>query len=188
MKKFKIALVFLLVFLTSILSADAGINIELRSTAFFHTSKRFREIYGDVSASYQIEGSTRLCNCYEGWVNFDWFTKSGRSVGFRDPTRVNIANVSLGLKYPFQITEKLELYAGIGPSFSRIWLKNRGQFFRERTSRFAVGVLVKSGLIYNLPCNFFLDLFEDHLYQPDNFHKNVDIGGFKLGGGIGRKF
>ena len=86
------------------LFAEFQSSIEIRSAAFFHGSKRFKEIYGNVGASYQLEATTQLYNCLDGWANFDWFSKHGKSDGFNDTTRVSIANTSLGIK--FSIEEK----------------------------------------------------------------------------------
>jgi hypothetical protein len=36
--------------------------------------------------------------------------------------------------------------------------------------------------------NVFIDVFADYLYQPVNFETHVDIGGFKIGAGMGIKF
>ena len=36
--------------------------------------------------------------------------------------------------------------------------------------------------------NLLLDVFVDYLYQPVHFSTRIDIGGFKIGAGIGYKF
>lgn len=170
------------------LCADYQSSVEFRSAAFFHSSERFREIYGNVSASYEVEASANLCDCIDGWVNFDWFSKHGKSKGFKDPTRVNIANTSLGIKYPFCLCEQLMGYVGIGPSISNIWLKNHSHCCRDKTSKVVVGGVLKTGVYYFLNSCIFLDAFVDYLYQPVHFDTHVDIGGLKTGIGIGIRF
>lgn len=162
-------------------------SVELRSGAFFHSSKRFREIYGNASVCFEIEAATRVYNCFEGWINFDWFTKDGRSRGLHDSTRVNIANPSFGLKVPFQITRCISIYVGIGPSLSTIWVKNHSHS-HKKTTKFVVGGILKSGLIYDITSCIFADVFVDYLYQPVHFETRVDIGGVKVGGGLGYRF
>jgi hypothetical protein len=163
-------------------------SVELRSAAFFHSSKRFRHIYGNVSGSYQLEASSKLHDCFEIWENFDWFSKHGRSIGFKDPTRVSIANISFGIKCPYQFCEQFTAYIGIGPSISRIWLKNKSRGFHERISKLVIGGILKTGIYYFINPYVYVDVFVDYLYQPVHFETHVDIGGFKTGMGIGIKF
>lgn len=184
---FKMSLVLLCLTLCP-LFAECQSSVEIRSAAFFHSSKRFREIYGNVGACYEFEISTKLHSCCDAWTNFDWFSKHGKSDGFSDPTRVSIANISLGLKFPYQFSEQFTAYIGIGPSLSRIMLKNKYQSGTENTSKLAVGGVLKTGINYSIYKNVFVDLFFDYLYQPVNFETNVDIGGIKTGIGVGVKF
>lgn len=174
-------------------------NLELRAAAFFPSSHLFKEIYGNVGTNYQIEANTRFNDYHipsycleciiipETFVNFDWYTKKGRSVGFKDPTRISIADVSLGGKLSFDLCHSFSPYAGIGVSLSRIRLKNKSHCTHEEVSKLAWGGLVKSGIKYEINCDLFLDLFVDYLYQPVHFHKTEDIGGFKIGFGVGTK-
>lgn len=162
------------------------ISVEARSGAFFHSSKRFREIYGNVGVSYQLEASAHLCHCLEGWTNFSWFSRDKKSEGCS--SRASIANISLGIRFPYRFCEGFIAYIGIGPSFSEIWLKNRSECCREKVSKLAVGGILKTGLYYFFNHCVFIDVFVDYLYQPVNFHKHVDIGGVLPGAGVGIKF
>ena len=182
--KLTIGIFFILLGMNS-LSLLAESSFELRSAAFFPQNKRFTDIYGDVSPCYEVEISTDAYCCSEGWVNFDWLTKKGHSSGCHEPTRVDIANLSFGIKYPYQLTDRISAYIGIGPTFYRIWLKNHGHNFREKATRFAVGGILKIGVIYELTNCVFVDLFVDYLYQPVHFKTHVNIGGLKTGLGIG---
>ena len=184
---FRIFLVLLCLTLCP-LFAEFQSSIEIRSAAFFHSSKRFKEIYGNVGASYQLEASTKLYNCLDGWANFDWFSKHGKSKGFNDPTRVSIANISCGVKFPYQFSEQFTAYIGIGPSLSKIWLKNEPQCGHESTSKLAIGGVLKAGVYYFINRQIFIDVFVDYLYQPVHFETHVDIGGIKTGIGVGTKF
>lgn len=172
-------------------SLTAENMVEVRGAAFYHSSKLFREIYGNVGTDYQVQFATRYF-CFELWSNIDWFSKHGKSVGFEDPTRVNIANCSLGLSYLYSLNCQTKLYLGAGPCFARIWLKNKlADHSHEIVSKTTFGGLFKAGLYYNITDCFFIDIFVDYVYQPVHFHKNhkhIDIGGVKPGIGIGINF
>lgn len=142
-----------------------------------------------MSGCYQLEASTNnICGCFDGWANLDWFSKKGRSHGFNKPTRVNIGNISFGIKYPYQFSEKWVGYLGIGPSVSKIWLKNKTHCGRAKTSKFAGGGILKVGVQYFIGKHLFTTIFADYLYQPANFKTHVDIGGLKIGAGLGIRF
>lgn len=182
--------IFFLLLITNIspVLAEFQSSIKFRSAAFFHSSERFREIYGNVGASYQVEASSKLSDYCEGWANFDWFSKHGKSDGLNDSTRVSIANISLGIKFPYQFYEKFTAYIGIGPCPSKIWLRNKSQCGHETVSKWTIGGVLKTGVCYFISKRVFIDVFVDYLYQPIHFETHVDIGGIKTGIGIGYKF
>lgn len=183
--------VFFVVFLIKLCPAIVEaqeISVEVRSAAFFHSSKLFREIYGNIGPCYELEASTPLCYCLDGWANFDWFSKHRKKDCEECASRVGIANISFGLKYPYCLCEQVTAYIGIGPSFSRIWLKEKSQCCRERLTKLVIGGVLKTGIYYFINECIFLDLFVDYLYQPVHFKRRVDIGGLKTGLGAGVKF
>lgn len=164
-------------------------TLELRGAAFFHSSDRFKAIYGRVGPSVQVEAATPVYRCFDGFANIDWSAQSGRSKGFHNKTHVSIVNLSFGLKYPYQICENLTAYVGIGPSISRIVLDNHyNNHDRRCVYKIAVGGIIKTGIYYSINCDWFLDVFVDYLYQPVHYHTHIDMGGFKTGAGIGYKF
>ena len=170
--------------------AEIENSVELRSVALFHSSSRFRNIYRKVSGCYEIEASTRWneWDCFETWANFDWFSKRGHSIGLSDPTKVQIVTFSAGIKFPFQLAEQSIWYLGIGPSIGRIRLKNHGEFCRQKRTEIVYGGVIKTGVNYFFTECLFVDLFADYLYQPNNFETHVDLGGIKVGAGIGVKW
>lgn len=177
----------LLLVLTSTPLLEArGARIEFRYAGFWHSSSLFRHIYGNWSSDYQLEADIDLCGPYEFWANFDYFTKSGRSIGLHSRTRANIAVGSIGYKYLFQTCRCFTPYVGLGISVGGIWIDNK--LFccgKDKGSKASVGAIVKSGVYYNLTENLYLDFFVDYSYQPVKFHKTVDLGGVKTGIGLG---
>lgn len=185
---FKIFFLFLAVVNLVPLFADSGTRVEIRAAGFIPSSERFRQVYHNIGASYQIEASANLYGCVDGWVNVDWFGKHGRSVGYSNPTRVEITNGSFGVRLPFRVCGPLTPYLGLGASFGQIRLRNKSPCCRETVSKFAVGGVLKSGVYYCINGCTYVDLFLDYLYQPVHFSSCVDIGGVKAGIGFGVKF
>lgn len=159
--------------------------IEFRGSGFYHTSHRFRSIYGDWNPDYQIEIARDIpCN-FQVWLNGDW-EREKTTIEHCGSTRFRNLNISLGLRYIFARCCRLNPYIGLGPSFGFFKLENTTCCKNEKVKCLATGLVVKSGIYYRLSNRIFLDGFVDYLYQPTNFH--VDIGGVKIGGGIGFKF
>lgn len=188
-KSFFYFIFLLVVCCTGSLSAERESSLEIRSAAFFHSSELFKKIYGNRGTSYQLEASNKI-HLYgaDQWANFDWFSKHGRSDGENDPTRVNIATISIGLKYSYQLFEQLQPYMGLGISLASIEVKNKGECHHTSQSKLSVGGILKTGIYYFVTERVFIDLYADYLYQPIHFEKHIDIGGLKTGVGLGVQF
>jgi hypothetical protein len=188
MNKIAACLLFLaILFNMRTLSAEEA-RLEFRSAAFFHSSKLFRHIYGRVNADYQIQATTNFSDNLEFWANFSGFSKHGRSIGFKDPTRFTMANSSVGINILFDVSCKLKLYCGLGPCYARTWLKIKSGIEKQRITKNAYGVVFKTGIYYSVTDCIFIDLFVDYIRQPLHYENHVDIGGLKPGLGIGVQF
>ncbi len=160
-------------------------STEVRCAAFVPTSVRFRKIYGDVGADYQTESSVKFAQNIHGWINFSWFPKSGHSVGLHDHTTLNIPDLSLGIKFPYRFHKKCVVYAGIGPAFAMVYLRNHGHCAHQNASSFGLGGCVKSGFNFFFSRTVFLDVFADYYYLGTFFKDHVNAGGLKAGLGLG---
>lgn len=131
------------------------VSVELRAAAFIPSSSRFREIYGNVNPSYQLEvkypwGATRAI-----WGNFDWFNEKGSSTCSDTRTRVQIASLSVGMKYYYDMGQKLRAYLGLRAVVSGIKVKNRSY---GSSSTVSPGLVFKSGIDFRMTQSFFLSL------------------------------
>ena len=164
-------------------SGQAAYSVALRSAAFFPMDSRFTHIYGDVNASYQVEVAKRFCNCYQFWLNVDEFYRSGK-LSQCGRSKLNILTLSLGPKYVFPFSDSIDLYIGAGLAVAWARVHNCDVNREYNTS---VGLALKSGANIFICNQLFLDLFFDYNYQPA-FHNRTDIGGIKLGIGVGYEF
>ncbi len=191
-KKFKILFVALFAQVLPLLGS-LDTSLEIRAAGFYPSSSRFKDIYDEVGMSYQIEGSIKLHQFVYGWFNFDRYSKKGQTLEFGNPTKVTIDNISFGVKLPYRLTEQFSPYIGIGPTFSRIRLKNKSPCPNlggddEYAKKWATGGILKTGVYCYLRSDLFIDIFMDYVYLPVHFEDTVDAGGLKVGIGVGAKF
>lgn len=177
----------LLIFGTSLMSTLSAFegSLQLRAAPFFPAGDKFREVYSDVAASYQIEAGIKYDN-YDLWTNIDWVPKKDKRSCCH--TKTDITQASFGLKYYFPLSEQTSFYIGIGPSFGKVVIHNYTCCFSEKHSKFGIGGVLKSGFQAALTDELFADAFLDYLYQTVKFHKRVQVGGLKLGLGLGLRF
>lgn len=187
MRAFRILFVLVLLPVFPLL-AEMETSLVIRTAAFFHSSKTFRDVYGTASGCYELEGGIRFADCFEDWVNLNWFAKDGKTFELKQSTRVNIANVSFGMKYRYAIGSRTSVYLGLGPTIGRIWADHSFSGNHRKIGKMAYGVVVKSGIHYYFSQFAFADFFIDYLYQPVHFKENIDIGGLRTGVGAGMRF
>lgn len=164
-------------------------SLKIRSAGFIPASKLFREIYQTAAACLELEYAFKFRDYLEIWGNFDWlFKEHGRSVGLCNPTTITIANFSFGLKFPYRFTTCNEIYIGIGPSIAGVWLNNKSYCSCENISKAAGGIVVKTGYSHYFSKSIFFDFFADYIYQPARLQHKTDIGGVRIGAGVGGTF
>jgi outer membrane protein len=186
MTKLFLTMLILVLTFSSFSLTSSELSLQLRSAAFFPSNNRFQDVYGNTLADFQIESSVALTNSIELWGNFDWLTKrKGKNCC---KSRVCVSNGSMGLKYFFPFHQKFRYYLGLGLVYGKIILHNKTCCEKENKSKYPFGVIAKSGIQYAFTDHLFGDLFLDYSYQPTHYHNTVDIGGFKLGLGLGLKF
>lgn len=163
-------------------------RFDVRVGGFFPTYDLFRDIYGKQMLIWEIQSSTKIHQHFDIWANFDFLSKDGASVGFREYTKIEISNLSFGSNYTFKINEKMRGYLGLGLSPALLWLKNYSLTFKEKFFRIAYGAVGKSGVQIFFPDRVFLDFFVDYLFEMIHFDKWKQLGGVRVGGGIGLNF
>ncbi len=188
MKKIVIGIVCFFCVQQFIILSGENNEFKVRAAAFIHSSKLFRRIYKPVGPCVELEYAHCLSEHTDVWANGDYFYSRGRSIGLKSRTRINIANFSFGIKYCNQFHECHSVYIGVGPSFGKTWLKNDVFCGCSKISKHAIGAVFKAGVNCDFRRRGFVDFFADYLYQPVHFPQKVDIGGLKVGLGLGVRF
>jgi hypothetical protein len=179
--------------LLSALSTHAEIEyntLKVRGGAFIPQSNRFRQIFGTAGGMGELEAAVGLTEYFAFWGNFNWFSKHGHTPGLFNPTRVRIANFSFGLQFPWQANDYTIVYTGLGPTIGKVWLKTDLLSTIPTTmksSHTCFGAVVKTGIYWIIDDeqDTFIDTFADYVYQPGGFCSGVNIGGLRVGLGIG---
>lgn len=177
-------------------AVDSLNKTELRAAAFFPMGKRFKEVYGTVGPSIQVEQSRGFSSVkhLELWGNAEWIFMNGGPGSLCGTSGVDLLNISMGVKGIGNVYHnRLFLYAGIGPVLSVVWIENSYycsdvQQVKEHSTNVGVGGVVKTGCQIYLTPHFYIDLFTDYMYLPVHFSSFEDVGGFKVGGGFGGKY
>jgi hypothetical protein len=184
-------------------SEDFVFKAELRGAAFIPMCTQFTKIYGSVGPSLQLEmAGCRIPYRYlELWGNIEWdFLDKNKSHLICGNTNINIINLSIGLKGIGNVYhDSIFLYAGIGPDLGIALLENTcsseflnfdfGDFkLKENVCKVGFGVSIKMGGQFYFTRKFYLDIFADYLYLPISYSHSIDVGGFKIGAGLGGRF
>jgi len=166
----------------------SAISFELRSAAFFPINDRVQKIYGHAWPDYQIEVALPLCSCVDLFANGEYFNKKGHlHENCHGHSRLEAINFSTGLTGHHCFCSCWQVYAGLGVLLGEINLKDHTRCHGSSSQdKFAVGGVLKTGIHYFISQNIFVDLFADYQYQPVRFHhRTVDVGGVKIGVGLG---
>lgn len=184
MKKSAICVAALLFSTQPLLGEMDTIHVDGRVSAFYPQSSLFREIYGNWQVDYELEIGKIFLKNYEAWIHTDWVSTSGHST-LGDKTSFHDLNVSLGGKYIFNVSKIAKVYLGLGINGAFVHVHNDSDFVERNVNKQWVGGVAKSGIYIEPVEHFFIDIFADYLYQQIHFSKWQQIGGLKLGGGIG---
>lgn len=163
-------------------------TLEVRVNPFFPTGKRLRKIYSHVWPNYGIEASGKINTTITGWANIDFTNCHGHVHECHTSSKIRILNGSFGLKLTTHKTSNLQIYMGLGPVLGGVWIHNDSFCNNHHIRKFALGGIIKIGLMIYLPSRWTLNFFGDYSYEPVWFKRTVNIGGAKAGLGLGNHF
>ncbi len=164
------------------------IHFDGRIAAFIPTGDRFRSIYGSSLAAYEFEIGKIFAKHYEVWANVDYVTTSGSTPKFHSKTSYRSVNLSGGAKYVFRFHPQGNLYLGLGINGAFVHVHNSSSFVKRDVNKDGVGGVAKVGVYFEPTTHLFMEFFVDYLYQTIQFQSRVQVGGVKIGGGIGACF
>ena len=164
---------------------------ELRVGFFRPTEKKFRKIYQNWDALFQVEASTPVYQSQRlyGWGNVGYYYSRGLSLGLRDNTSITLLPLTIGIKRYWCFTPCLSAYLGIGGGGTYVRICDDNPDVVKHTNRMAWGGVLKSGINYQIGKSVFIDLCLDYSYMQLSVHgksrNDADVGGLILGFGAG---
>lgn len=169
-------------------------RLSARIGGFYPTNHNFRRGFGCVGAIYGLEAAYTFCGCFTGFLDFDYYHKSGRPCCMVEKSTVQLYTGSLGLCWSLKMCSCIEPYIGIGALVGNARFRDR--FVDDdvdllgcaRRSKTGFGGIVKAGVIIPFASCWFGELFCDYVYLPLRFERRVNLGGVKFGGGLGISF
>lgn len=195
---------------------DTDWTLEVRAAYYDLSSKKIKKIYSDNWIDYQVETAKRITPFWEIWGGVSWARKHGHTRGgygsydyrFRDETQMFILPISAGLKCLYPIFPFVDIYAGVGVSYTFLKIKNfcKDDYsswglsrspFRKAIYKNEWGGVFKLGFQYAMSDSTFLDFFADYFLQRfrfshkdprDIFKHDLVCDGFKFGVGFGVYF
>lgn len=125
----------------------------------------------------------------------EYFHRSGQSMNDHQKTSLWSVPVNIGLRPTFAINTKMQYYFAIGPRYFYIHQHNDSSYVYKNKAKNGLGFFANTGLSYILCNSLVMDVFGEYSYAKTHFHagqsvytKNVQIGGFTFGGGLGYAF
>jgi len=185
--------------LLPILLFGENTKLQFRTGYLNLKDNRARKIYNNGGIEVEVEAATQILCGLDLWGNVNYFWKNGHSIGLKEPTHLDLYNLSLGLKRIFSLSppDCFFFYLGLGATMGFLRVKDHSDFVEKHRDKTIFGGVAKSGFLYFFNCSFFLDLFTDYYYQPSHFKgdrsRNIigndpDLGGFRFGLGLGGMF
>lgn len=177
------------------------ILLEFKGAYFHPTSSCFNAIYGGSTGLFGPEVTFSLCSNshWYGFASVDYMSKTGRSIGLCNSTKMSYLPLAFGVKY-FISHCRYDFYLGLGFQPTRLRTTNCSPFVVQHTAAWGYGGIAKGGVYIDIPCNFFVDLFVDYSFvrfscskicQPEDgtlLSRKTNMSGVIAGVGLGYRF
>ena len=179
-------LLFLLPALAS--AEDDMFSAQFRVGYFRSTDENVKDVYGKGGLDLEAELGAEFRDNFIGWLNFNYFRKRGDSIGLGDRNTMQLYPLSAGIKFLMTVDPCIDFYIGVGASYTWISLHDDSPLVGQQTRKQGWGAVGKAGMLYYLNNCWFLDLFADYYYTRISKDPYVNVGGARLGVGLGVGF
>lgn len=175
--------------------------VEIKAGYFFFSNSKMRKVYDKGGLDVQLSANYPLWCLTDKWTlnaygAIEYFHRSGQSLHAHEKTSIWSVPVNVGLKPVYAINCDLQYYFAIGPRYFFLHQHNHSSFVPKHRSRNGLGFFINTGFNYLLCDQWTLDIFGEYSYAKMHFHganpnvytRNIQVGGFTFGGGLGYEF
>lgn len=174
--------------------------VEVKTGYFFFSNSEMRNVYRG-GLDIQLCASYPLWNLTSRWIlngygALEYFHLLGKSTNGGQKTSLWSIPINVGLKPTYVINADMQYYFAIGPRYIYIHQHNRSSYVYKNQSRNGLGFFVNTGFNYALSDQLVIDIFGEYSYakmhfpggKPHVYTRNIQVGGFTFGGGMGYSF
>lgn len=155
--------------------------------SFLPQSGRFQRIYGNSIPIYGAGLNFQWDPSWELWTSFEGYSKSSHICSGEAYTSITNFSFSMGPNFHLHPFSNFDVSIGLGPVFGAISLENQSWCEQSKSKAFVIGGAIRLNLRCWVHPRAFITLFSDYSYQHSFLDNNVNVGGTKLGGGMGWK-
>ena len=148
------------------------------------------------NAIYSLEGNIQVYRQLYAWSSIGYYYGSGDTTNGDIKTNLKIMPIGVGLKY-FLPVSYFDLYVGAGVLPTYVQSTTHSPYFKQKIDKWACGGVVKGGVLINITCSFYIDLFVDYMIlsakgkgstDPLTYAETCNLNSVSVGGGIGYRF
>lgn len=175
--------------------------VEVKAGYFFFSDSKMRRIYDKGGLDLQLCASYPLWNLASRWTlnaygAVEYFQQSGKSINGHQKTSLWSVPLNIGLKPVYVINANMQYYFTVGPRYFYIHQHNHSPYVYKNKSKNGLGFFANTGFNYVLCNHLVLDIFGEYSYAKTHFHsgdsriytRNIQVGGFTFGAGLGYEF
>lgn len=175
-------------------------TLEVKGGYFFFASSKMRQVYDggwDLQLSSSIPFWKPLTRFnLNAYGSIEFLRCSGISTVEHYKTYVWELPINIGLKPVFLLCQQIQYYFALGPRYFFIHQHNSSPYVDKNKSRNGVGLFVNTGFNIIPYKHLLIDVFGEYSYAKTHFHssasnvytRDIQVGGFTFGGGIGYFF
>lgn len=172
--------------------------LEVKTGYFFFSNSKLRKIYDRGGLDIQLCAAYPLWNPTSRWTlnvygAVEYFHTTGKSIHGHKKTSLWSVPINIGIKPVYAINACMQYYFAVGPRYFSIHQNNHSSYVYRTISKNGFGFFVNTGFYRLLYDQYLIDIFGEYSYGKTHFHggrshvytRNIQIGGFTFGGGLG---
>jgi len=170
--------------------------LEIKVGYFFFSDHKMQKIYDRGGLDVQASISYPMWRWLQIYGSVEYLEKHGRSLNAYQKTRIREVPLSLGLKPIIRLSPKVEYYFTLGPRYIFVCQHNHSSFVDKKIRQSGLGGFVNTGFNFHINPHLLIDVFGEYSYKQMHFHssktnvygRNIQVGGFTFGAGLGYAF